>query len=67
MRISVIIYPLESMGGLFERFFPLKNPQISHSSQDLLLKSAYDLNGMYVGIFIQIVFKVNVANNERKL
>ena len=63
MVLSVISYPLKS---LFEGFFPWKINKY-HIHLSINLKSLYGLNDMYVGIFTQIVFKVNVAKNERKL
>ena len=56
------------MGGLYDGFFPWKNAQnISLPSQHLLSKSSYGLNDLYVGIFIQIFFKVNVAKNDKMM
>ena len=69
MIISVISYSLQSMGGLFEGLFFLKNPQISHPSQQLLLNSLqYTWYERYVcWDIIQIVFKVNLQIMKRKL
>ena len=65
MKISVNSYSFESMGGLFEDP-PLTNIQISHPSQHVLEKSLYGLKHIHVRIFIQIVFTVKFAKNERK-
>ena len=47
-------------------FLPLKNRQISQTSQYPLSKLLHRLNGLCNGIFYQILFKVNFVGNQKK-
>ena len=46
--------------GLYYNVFPLKNPQICHPSD-----YPYGSKDLYLGIFSEIVFKVNFTRNEQ--
>ena len=58
-----ILIPLKSMSGGFQGFFPLKNPQISHTSQ----QSLHCWKDLYLEIFGKLLFEDNFGKNGRKV